>query len=431
LLKDFPEIEKAVRINHAEPVIGYSEQHFFASNFFYADAAFFEVFGYPLLKGDPHTVLTNTNAAVITESMAKKLFGNKEPIGQVITINDTVPLTISGVAKDLPANNHFNFDILASMQLLERQLGPRLMGGGWWFNSFYTYLLLNNPRDVTALNTKIANIMDKYNAQQNKEMGLKGTHFLQPLKDIHLHSDLAGELNPNGSIQSLRILGWIAGFLLLVACINYVNLTTATSFKRSKEIGLKKAVGASFSQLMTQFLTEAVLISFISIILAVVLAVALLPLFNKFAGTQISIAAQFSPQFITGLILFSILLGMAAGFFPSFYLSRIKPLITIRKTFLKPRTTFSLRKGLVVFQFSVMVALIIATIVAWQQLYYMQTKDLGFNKEQGINYTASQSNRKAGKRANKKRVYNCCRYYGCKCIAENTGQCVRQCYGKT
>ena len=201
LLKDFPEIEKAVRINHAEPVIGYSEQHFFANNFFYADAAFFEVFGYPLLKGDPHTVLTNANAAVITESMAKKLFGNKEPIGQVITINDTVPLTISGVAKDLPANNHFNFDILVSMKLLERQLGSRLMGGGWWFDSFFTYLLLKNPRDATALNTKVADIMDKYNAQQNKEMGLKGMHFLQPLKSIHLHSDLAGELNPTAAFS--------------------------------------------------------------------------------------------------------------------------------------------------------------------------------------------------------------------------------------
>ena len=384
LLKDFPEIEKAVRINHAEPVISYSGQHFFANNFFYADAAFFEVFGCPLLKGDPHAVLTNTNAAVITESMAKKLFGNKEPIGQIITINDTVLLTISGVAKDLPANNHFNFDVLASIKLLERQLGSRLMGG-WWFNSFYTYVLLKRPSDATALNAKIADIMDTYNAKQNKEMGLKGMHFLQPLKSIHLHSDLAGELNPNGSIQSLRILGWIAGFLLLVACINYVNLTTATSFKRSKEIGLKKVVGASFSQLMTQFLTEAVLISFISVILAVGLAVTLLPLFNKLAATQISIAAQFSPQFITGLILFSILLGIAAGFFPSFYLSRIKPLITIRKTFLKPHTAFSLRKVLVVFQFSITVALIIATIVAWQQLYYMQTKDLGFSKEQVLN----------------------------------------------
>src|SRR4029453_3686666 len=178
----------------------------------------------------------------------------------------------------------------------------------------------------------------------------------------HLHSDLAGELNPNGSIQSLRILGWIVSFLLLVACINYVNLSTATSFKRTKEIGLKKVVGASFSQLITQFLTEAVLISFISITLAVILAVALLPLFNELAGKKNNIAAHFTPQFIASLIFFSILLGIAAGFFPSFYLSRIKPLITIRKTFSKPAASFSLRKALVVFQFSITVVLIIATI---------------------------------------------------------------------
>jgi len=384
LLKDFPEIEKAVRIDQAKPLISYNQQHFFTDNFFYADAPFFEVFGYPLIKGDPHTVLNNTNAAVITESMAKKIFGTKEPIGQIITMNDTIPLTVSGIAKDLPANNHFNFDIITSMKVLERQLGPYLMGN-WWFDVFHTYILLKNPDNAAALNSKIANIIDKYNAKQNKEIGLTGVHFLQPLKSIHLHSDLEDELKPNGNIQSLRILGWIAGFLLLVACINYVNLTTATSFKRAKEIGVKKVAGASFSQLMMQFLTEAVLLSFIATALALTLAITLTPLFNQLAGTQITAGAQVSLMFITGLLLLSILLGIAAGFFPSFYLSRIKPLITMRKTFLKPGAAFSLRKVLVVFQFSITVALIIATIVAWQQLHYMQTQDLGFNKEQVLN----------------------------------------------
>ncbi len=384
LLKDFPEIEKAVRIDQAIPLISYNQQHLFAENFFYADAAFFEVFGYPLVKGDPHTVLNNTNAAVITESMAKKIFGTKKPIGQVITMNDTIPLTVSGIAKDLPLNNHFNFDIITSMKVLERQLGPNLMGT-WWFDRFHTYILLKNPANAAALNTKIANIIDKYNAKQNKEFGLTGTHFLQPLKSIHLHSDLQDELKPNGDIQSLRILGWIAAFLLLVACINYVNLTTATSFNRAKEIGVKKVAGASFSQLMTQFLIEAVLLSFMATALAVVLAVTVMPLFNQLTDTQINAGAQVSPQFIAAMLFLSILLGIAAGFFPSFYLSRIKPLITIRKTFIKHGTSFSLRKVLVVFQFSVTVALIIATIVAWQQLHYMLTQDLGFNKEQVLN----------------------------------------------
>ena len=384
LVKDFLEIESAVRLTGDNPLIGYKQQNFFTDRFYYADTTFFKVFGYPLLKGDPNTILTDINSAVITESIAEKLFGNNEPIGQLITMNDTTLLKVSGVAKDLPLNNHFYFDIIVPMKLLERQLGPNGMSG-WWNDSYYTYVLLKDPKDAAALDAKIAGIIDKYNGKQNKELGLKGTHYLQPLRGIHLHSDLRGELNPNGNIQTLRILGFIAFFLLLVACINYVNLTTATSFKRSKEIGIKKVTGATVLQLMTQLLTEAIVVSNISITFAVVLAISLLPLFNKLAGTQVNIAAQISLQFALGLVVFSILLGIAAGFFPSFYLSRIKPLITIRKSFLKPASSFSLRKVLVVFQFSITVTLIISTIIAFQQLGYMQTRDLGFSKDQVLN----------------------------------------------
>ena len=383
LVKDFPEIESAVRLRPDNPLIGYNQQNFFTERFFYADTTFFEVFGYPLVKGDRNAILSNINSAVITESIAKKLFGNKDPMDQVITMNDTTLLKISGVAKDLPLNNHFNFDIIVPMKLFERQSGPNSMSN-WWNNGYYTYLLLKDPKDAAALDTKIAAIIDKYNGKQNRELGLKGTHYLQPLTAIHLHSDLRSELNPNGNVQTLRILGFIAFFLLLVACINYVNLTTATSFKRSKEIGIKKVTGATVFQLMMQLLTEAIVISIISITLAVVLAISLLPVFNELAGTQVSIAAQISLQFALGLVVFSILLGIAAGFFPSFYLSRIKPVITIQKTFLKPGSSFSLRKTLVVFQFSITVTLIIATIIAFQQLKHMQTRDLGFNKEQVV-----------------------------------------------
>ncbi len=384
LVKDFPEIENAVRFTNGNPLIGYGQQNFFTDRFFYADTTFFEVFGYPLIKGDRHTALSDVNSAVITESIAKKLFGSKDPIGEVITMNDTTPLKISGVAQNLPTNNHFSFDIIVPMKLLERQIGPNGLSG-WWNDSYYTYILLKDPKDAAALDIKIAGIIDKYNGKQNKELGLKGTHYLQPLRSIHLHSDLRGELNPNGNIQSLRILGFIAFFLLLVACINYVNLTTATSFKRSKEIGIKKVSGATVLQLMMQLLTEAIVISFVSIGLAIVLAISLLPVFNKLADTQVSIATQVSVQFALGLVLFSVLLGIAAGFFPSFYLSRIKPLITIRKAFLKPASSFSLRQALVVFQFSITVALIVATIIAFQQLKYMQTQDLGFSKDQVLN----------------------------------------------
>ena len=384
LIKDYPEIEKVVRITPDNPLISYREHNFFTNKFFYADSTFFEVFGYPLLKGDPHTVLNNINSVVITESLAQKYFGEKDPVGQIITMNDTVLLTVAGVAKNISLNNHFNFDIVCSMKLLELQLGPNGMSG-WWNNNYYTYLLLKDPRDAVALNAKITDIIDRYNGKQNKELGLKGTHYLQAIKSIHLHSELRSELNPNGSIKSLRIFTWIAVFLLLVACINYINLTTATSFKRTKEIGMKKVSGASFAHLMTQFLSESILISFLALIMAVGLSIILLPLFNKVADTQIGPTVQFSLSFILRLLFYAIVLGVLSGSFPALYLSRIKPMATFRKTFLKTESSFSLRKVLVVFQFTITVVLIIATSVAIRQLRFMQTRDLGFDKEQVVN----------------------------------------------
>lgn len=383
LVKDFPEIEKAVRINGDNPLIGYEDHHFFCDEFFYADSTFFEVFGYPLLKGDPHTVLKNNNSAVITERMAKRLFGKNDPLGKMITMNDTTLLTITGIAKDLSPNNHFVFDIITSFNVIERQIGPAGMAN-WWNDSYYTYLLLKNPADAPVLNTKISDIIDKYNGEQNKAFGLKGTHYLQTLKSIHLHSDLRSELNTNGNLKSLRIFIGIAVFLLLVACINYVNLTTATSFRRSKEIGMRKVAGASFIQLMLQFLSEAMLISFIALLLALGLSQALLPLFNKLAGTQISQGIEFSIPLVLRLVLFVIALGIAAGIYPAFYLSGIRPIKTLKKAFLKPGRTVSLRKALVVFQFSLSIILIIATIVALQQLKFMQSRKLGFDKEQVV-----------------------------------------------
>src|SRR5262245_56160445 len=165
--------------------------------------------------------------------------------------------------------------------------------------------LLKDPTDAPGLDKKIAGIIDKYNAKQNKELGLKGIQFLQPLKSIHLHSDLRGELNPGGNYKSLQILGWIAAFLLLIACINYINLTTASSFKRAKEIGVKKVAGASLLQLMIQFLTESILIVFVATIVALVITILCLPLFNKLVNTEVDIKPQISPLFVSGLLLFS------------------------------------------------------------------------------------------------------------------------------
>ncbi len=380
LVQDFPEIEKAVRIARSSVLIGHEQEHFFTDKIFFADDNFFEVFGYTLLQGDARSVLKGTNAVVLTETIAKKLFGTVEnAVGKTITSNDTTLLNVTGVAKDLPSNNHFHFDAVASIT----RLSPNSLQG-WWNDSYYTYILLKDARSASSLQSKIATIMDKYNAKQNKEIGLRGLHFLQPLKSIHLKSDLRAELEPNGKMSTLKIFIGIGIFLLVVACINYINLTTAISFRRAKEIGMRKVSGAVFSQLFSQFLIESVLITLTALIIALGLSQLCLPFFNQIAGSSISLSSHLSLEVIVILIAFAILLGIVSGLYPAAYLAGVRPVKALKKITEKHKGSFSLRQVLVVSQFSLSIILIIATIVALKQLRYMQSQNLGFDKEQVI-----------------------------------------------
>lgn len=381
LVKDFPEIENAVRMRPDNVLLSYNNDHFFCDKFFYTDSTFFNVFGFPLLSGNPHTVLLGSNAVVVSEGFAKRHFGSIEnAVGKNITCNDTILLSVAGVAKDIPANSHFTFDMVCSLRVLER-LGIEQMDG-WWSDDFYTYILLKNAAATASLDQKITNIMDRYNSKQNKELGLEGLHFLQPLKSIHLHSNLGYEINPNGNIAALKIFISIAVFLLLVACINYINLTTATSFKRAKEIGMRKVAGAEVRQLMAQFLSEAILIALIAMLLAVSFAALALPYFNMLGSTEVSFNGHFSLALILISAVFAFVLGIVAGIYPAFYLSRIQPLKVFKNMSEKKGSLLSFRKSLVVFQFTLAVILVVATIVAQQQLHYMQNQNLGFDKEQ-------------------------------------------------
>ena len=402
LVKDFPEIKSAVRFEQYAASVNYKTEHFFSNKFLFADSTFFDVFGYPMLKGDPHTALTGSNSVVITESLAKKYFGNEDAIGKVITVNDTIPLKVTGIAKDIPATNHFYFDIVCSFGVLENEGIDNTTN--WWNDACYTYILLNNKNDARALDGKITNIMDKYNGKQNKAMGMNGLHFLQPLKSIHLHSDLRNEINPNGSFTALQIFIVIAVFLLIVACINYINLTTATSFKRAKEIGIRKVAGASLKQLISQFLSESVLISFAAMLLAVGLAEICLSLFNRIAGTQISFTESISLNVILYLVGFTAVLGMIAGIYPALYLSNTRPVKVLKNVIDKKGNLLSLRKALVVFQFTLSVILIAATIIAWQQLNYMQSQDLGFTKEQVVTIPLRTQTQSLAKEILKKKI---------------------------
>jgi len=378
MVKDIPEIDKAVRFEQYGALMGYKNEHFFSSNFLFADSTFFDVFGFPLVQGDAHTALNGPNSVVITESVAKKYFGNEDAVGKTLTCNDTMLLKVTAVAKDLPATTHFKFDLVCAFRVLEKNNIDNVTN--WWNDDYYTYISLKDPAQAKAVDAKVLNIMDKYNHKENEASGFTGEHFLQPLKSIHLQSNLRNELAPNGSITALRIFIAIAIFLLLVACINYINLATATSFKRAKEIGIRKVAGAMLGQLIAQFLSESILIAFMALTLASVLTYAALPLFNAFAATQLTV--NFTWPLILNMAGFALGLGVVAGIYPAFYLSQAKPIKVLKNIIDKKGGMLNLRRALVVFQFSLSVVLIIATIVALQQLHYMQTKNLGLNNQQ-------------------------------------------------
>ncbi|HVU97884.1 MAG TPA: ABC transporter permease [Puia sp.] len=381
LVKDIPEVEKAVRFEAYGTTLGYNGQHFFTNQFLFTDSTFLEVFGYPMVKGDAHTALDGANSIVITESAAKKYFGSADPIGKMVTCNDSILLKVTGVMKDLPATTHFNVEVLCSINVL---LKYHIDGvDQWWNDDYYTYVLLKDPRSAAEVNGKIRNIMDKYNAKENKEMGIRGLHYLQPLRDIHLRSDLNDEINPGGSIAALRIFIGIAVFLLAVACINYINLTTATSFKRAKEIGIRKVAGAERQQLVGQFLSESILLTILALVLAIGIAITVLPVFNELAGTQISAGTYLTAPVILLVAGFVAVLGIFAGLYPAMYLSGVQ-LVKVFKQGRGGRGGLSLRKVLVVFQFTLSAILIVATIVCWQQLHFMQTRNLGFDQQQVV-----------------------------------------------
>ncbi|HEY4335626.1 MAG TPA: ABC transporter permease, partial [Puia sp.] len=381
LAKDIPEVEKAVRFEGYGTTLGYEGRHFFTNKFLFTDSTFLDVFGYPMVKGDAHTALNGANSVVITETAAKRIFGDADPIGKMITCDDSILLKVTGLMKDLPATSHLDVEVLCSINVM---LKAHIDGvDQWWNDDYYTYVLLKDPRSAAAVNRKIRNIMDTYNAKENASMGIAGYHFLQPLRDIHLRSVTNDEIKPGGSIAALRIFIGIAVFLLVVACINYINLTTATSFKRAREIGIRKVAGAQRQQLIGQFLSESILITLLALLLAIGIAIAILPLFNLLAGTQISAGAYLTGPVVLLIIGFAAVLGIFAGLYPAIYLSGVQ-LVKVFKQGRGAPGGFSLRKILVVFQFTLSAVLIVATIVCWQQLHFMQTRDLGFDQEQVV-----------------------------------------------
>lgn len=386
---DFPQVLDATRIqDQGSSKIIYKDKVFKDDHFANADANVFSIFTLPMIKGDAKTALLQPHTVVMTESTAKKYFGVEDPIGKtiIVTADDNKPYIVTGVIKDMPVNSHFHFDILGSMISNERASEYTWMSGG-----FHTYLLLKPGTDIKQIEAGFPAMVKKYMGPAIQQaMGLSLNDFitkgnslgftLQPLTDIHLHSDTTTEFEPGGNEMYVYIFAGVAIFMLLVACINFINLSTAGASKRAKEVGVRKVAGSGRFQLIKQFLSESILITFFALLIAFAIVKLALPAFNNISGKQLT----FDVKPILAFVGLGLIVGILAGIYPAFYLSSFKPIAVLKGKLTTTHKSFGLRSSLVVFQFFISVALIIGTIVVYQQMKYIQNKDLGFNKDQII-----------------------------------------------
>ena len=376
---DFPEVESFVRLSNNTTLVRIGDKKFQEEKAFLADSSFFNVFDFKLLKGNPHTALTEPFSVVLSESTAKKYFDKQDPVGKtVLLLNDGYPTTVKGVMEDLPANSQVSADLLISMSTVTKNLSPGL--DSQWTNYGATAFLLLRPGvDAKRLEAKFPAFLERRNGTEMKKNQMYATLLLEPLKDVYLHSKRDG--NKSGNMINVYIFSIIAVFILLIACINFINLTTARAAERAKEVGIRKVVGAGKNQLVWQFIGESVLICSIAFFLTLLFVSLLIPLFNQLAGKTISTGVFESGRNVLKLFAASLGIGLLAGVYPALVLTSFKPVIVLKGRFATGSRGIVLRKGLVVTQFTISIALIIATIVIYNQMNYMRNQDLGFDKE--------------------------------------------------
>jgi putative ABC transport system permease protein len=380
ITQDFPQVEAAVRTTDDELLVRKGNVKFQELNSLWADSAFFGMFDFKLLKGNPKTVLQEPLSIVFSESAAKKYFGNADPVGQTVLLTgEGFTAKITGIMKDIPENSTIKADMLVSMSTLTRKLNPGL-DDQWGNYGNSTYILLKPGTHPADLQAQLPAFLERRNGTEMKKINMYPTLFLEPLKDVYLRSTRNG--NNTGNINNVYIFSWVAVFILLIACFNFVNLTTARSAERAKEVGIRKVVGAVKGQLTGQFIGESVLLCAISFILTLVSTALLLPSFNHLAGKTISTGIFENLNFVLILFLAAIGIGLLAGVYPALVLSSFKPVTVLKGRFSTGTKGQLLRKALVIAQFTISIALIIATIIVYNQMNYMRRQDLGFNKDQ-------------------------------------------------
>ena len=389
MVKEFPQVEQYTRIQVYESfLVRKGNENLRESRVAYGDSTLFDVFTLPLIAGNPKTALKEPHSLVITETIAKKYFNRTDVVGKSMLINDTGNYKITGVIKDIPAQSHFNFNffVAASENADSRR-------DNWLSQTWNTYVLLRKNVDPKKLEPELNKMMERYvgpelkdviklSLDEFKKSGGYVRASLTALTDIHLHSNKIGELNGNGNVQFVYIFSAIALFILLIACVNFMNLSTARSSNRAKEVGVRKVLGSLRKNLIQQFLTESVLISFIALVFAIGMASLLLPYFNQVAEKSIQVSTLFQLRMLLSLVLLMLIVGLLAGSYPAFVLSAFQPIDVLKGKLAAGFKRSWLRNALVVFQFVISIILIIGTVVIYNQLNYIRNKNIGFNRKQ-------------------------------------------------
>jgi putative ABC transport system permease protein len=388
MVNDFAEVTQATRIFRTRRIYIHCEhKQFKEENFFFADPNIFDVFTIPLIAGDTQFALEQPNSIVITPKIAQKYFGETNALGKVLTGEDGTPYKVTALAKELPANSHFHFDFLASSLSYEPSRDPE-----WFTDIAHSYIVLDKNADLKVIKAKLPDFTKKYMEpvfeeafgipwDKFLESGNYFAFFLQPLLEIHLHSNLGNELGANGNFNTVIIFSAIAFFILMVACINFTNLATARSSKRANEVGVRKVIGSQKKQLIQQFLTESFFLSTLAFSIALVLVQLSLPIFNRMIAKEITFNLLENWFILPSMVGFLAIIGIIAGGYPAFLLASFKPVTVLKGRIQSGARGRWFRNGLVVFQFFTTIALFIGTIVIFNQLHYIRNKNLGFDKD--------------------------------------------------
>jgi putative ABC transport system permease protein len=383
---DFPEIQKMTRLlNNGTTPLRYKDKLINEKDVYFADGNLFDVFTVDVLKGNPKTALNEPYSVMLTEETAKKYFGNEDPVNKVLRANNQFDVKVTGVYKDFPSNAHIHPNILVSFNTLKDTAvyGEENLRTNWGNNSFFTYIMLPKNYNIESMKARFPAFLDKHMAgQYGATQPSKATKLdLQKLTDIHLYSHTDYEAEPNGDISRVYIFSAIALFVLLIACINYMNLSTARSALRAKEIGIRKVVGANKKELVAQFLSESILVTWSAIIIAFLLLYLTLPWLNKVSSQNLSVSILLKWQVLVPLFLAPFVVGIISGIYPALFMSSFQPVKTLKGLFKVGGSSISFRKVLVVTQFAISIVLIITTVIVFQQLRYMQKASLGYDKD--------------------------------------------------